>query len=347
MDVTEKWNKIVDFYLKNRNALETQVQKDWETICSEILGYKVTDGNSEPQKHIAFATGNPIIIDILLRKDNEDICVVELKQHQPLEKKWEEQLFTYLKQTKIRVGVLVCDKIHLYSYDFHKDDSQQSCMTIDFEKDNPDGIQFVELFSFPQCNKEHIAAFIDEQGGRRQNVKAIQEQINQDLLYSLLKEHFAQKYSVEDFNAAVQNMDLIISMKHPAAPTPTYTPAPKGKDKNDLEKHEIQAICRNNGINLPGEFTKAKLNVGPAKYWANPNKRFLSQEWWLVLVDLRERKLHVFKIPANSIRADELKYKDANLIDLQIHYNDHRHPNFTDSRSDLEFKRWLVRTIPY
>ena len=349
MDSTEKWNKVVDFYQKDRKSLETVIQKDWETISSEILGYKVIDGNIEAQKHVAYATGNPIKIDILLRKDNKDICIVELKQHQPLDKKWQEQLFTYLKQMKVKIGILVCDNIYLYSYDFAKDDSDQSCVIVDFERNNPDGIKFIDMFTKNNFNEEAISTFITEQGGKKKNVKEIQAQINEILLYDLLKKHFVPKYPVEDFNAAIQNMNIYISAEIPVT-IPDVPFMPKDKDENDLDKSEIYTICRKNGINLPhnhNDFTKAKLNNGVPKYWANPNKKLLSQEWWLTLVDINKRELHVFRIPANSIRAEQLKFKSPNLIDLQIYYNDHHYPNFTDSRSGIHFKKWLVRTIPY
>lgn len=58
MDAREKWDKVVFFYQNDNNALEAKIQKNWETLCSEILGYKVIDGNIETQKQVPFATGN-------------------------------------------------------------------------------------------------------------------------------------------------------------------------------------------------------------------------------------------------------------------------------------------------
>lgn len=112
----------------------------------------------------------------------------------------------------------------------------------------------------------------------------------------------------------------------------------------DLEKHEIIDICRKNGILIEHKFTKAKLNASPPKYWANPNKKFLKQTWWLVLVNTDERNLHIFEIPGNSIQAEQMKYKTKDLIDLQI-YSDR--DGFIDSRSGIYFLKWLVKTIAY
>ncbi|MDE6705806.1 MAG: topoisomerase DNA-binding C4 zinc finger domain-containing protein [Treponemataceae bacterium] len=112
----------------------------------------------------------------------------------------------------------------------------------------------------------------------------------------------------------------------------------------DLEKREIIDICEKNEIPIDHKFTKAKLNASAPRYWANPNKKFLKQTWWLVLVNTDERKLHIFKIPENSIPAEQMKYKTKDLIDLQI-YSDR--DGFIDSRSGIYFLKWLVKTVSY
>lgn len=114
--------------------------------------------------------------------------------------------------------------------------------------------------------------------------------------------------------------------------------------KNNLEKHEIIDICRKNGILIHHEFTKSKLNAGAPKYWANPNKKFLKQTWWLVLVNTDERELHVFEIPGESIQEKQMKYKNKDLIDLQIYSDRH---GFIDSRSGISFLKWHIKTIVY
>lgn len=118
----------------------------------------------------------------------------------------------------------------------------------------------------------------------------------------------------------------------------------KGVGAGDLDKQEIIDICRRNGIPIDHKFTKAKLNAGAPKYWSNPNKRLLKQTWWLALVNTDERKLHIFKIPENSIQAGQMKYRNNDLIDLQI-YSDR--DGFIDSRSGIYFLKWLVKTIAY
>lgn len=106
-------------------------------------------------------------------------------------------------------------------------------------------------------------------------------------------------------------------------------------------------MCRKNGIIIGHDFTKSKLNKGTPRYWANPNVRFLSQDWWLVLLNNGEKKLYVFKIPANSIKSSQVKYKERDLIDLQIYSDFASYPDFEDSRSGIKFKKWLIKIISY
>lgn len=352
MDIIEKWNFLIECYNKNQTAHEKIIQQDWENLFAEIFGYSKLLKEVDAHRTMQIGATSRVIPDIIIRstQENRDLFVVELKQHTILT--GYEQLFSYLKLLKVDIGILICSKLYIYDYDTGKDDDNQSVLEIEFTKDNPDGIKFVELFSKGSFDKENIKQFIRERKVTKNNIQLIQDKIDQTLIYNLLKEHFTTHFSVEEFNEAVKDMKILIekekSMNNTIYSIPKFVS--KGKEKNDLNKYEIQAICTNNGIHLPNnpdEFTKAKLNAGTPKYWANPNKRFLYQTWWLILVDLPERKLHIFKIPANSIRENELRYKNSNLIDLQIHYNDHHHPNFTDSRSNLNFKRWLIKTIPY
>jgi hypothetical protein len=354
MDIIEKWNKIVDHYKENINTPECDIQKAWVDFFADtdFFGYSKFNKEVDDQRSIQIGSTQRVIPDIIIRSNQEqhDLFVVELKRYSKME--GHNQLFSYLKLLNLNIGVLVCSKLYIYDYDIVNTNDEQAFIEIAFEKDNPDGIKFMELFSKGSFDKENIKQFIRERKVTKNNIQLIQDKIDQTLIYNLLKEHFTTHFSVGEFNEAVKDMEILIekekSMNNTIYSIPKFES--KGKEKNDLNKYEIQAICTNNGIHLPNnpdEFTKAKLNAGTPKYWANPNKRFLYQTWWLILVDLPERKLHIFKIPANSIRENELRYKNSNLIDLQIHYNDHHHPNFTDSRSNLEFKRWLIKTIPY
>lgn len=113
-----------------------------------------------------------------------------------------------------------------------------------------------------------------------------------------------------------------------------------------ITKSEAVSLALQNGLNVSANCTFASLNSGVSKYWANPNVRVLSDDWWLICNDSANHKLYYFCIPQNSLDEENLVVRKdkPNLIDLQINYDDE---TFTDSRSKISFAEWLVKTIDY
>lgn len=116
-----------------------------------------------------------------------------------------------------------------------------------------------------------------------------------------------------------------------------YTPKGGKAKGGKMNKSRAIQLCLDNGIPINQNIcTFSTQNQG-------------HNDWWLILNDIDRRQLYLFLIPAGAIKRDEViaRVDRPYQIDLQIYYNDHHHPNFTDSRSGIEFKRWLVRTIQY
>lgn len=291
----DKWNKIVDCFERERGKKEKQIQKKWEAVFSEVLGYSALEGDIDSQRRVQIGSTQSVIPDIVIRSDNNDLFLVELKQSSL--DCGHEQLFSYFKLLKLDIGVLICNRIYLYNYDITKSDSEQQGLEILFEHNNPVGEKFVELFEKHNFDKMSVKSYIEE------NAKS-----GQEIQHSISKE------------------------ASPVSP------------EEDIDKVSIRKLCHSNGIYVSKDFTKAKKNSSENLYWANPNKKKLLSDWWLVLVDYPVKALHCFMIPANSIKCNELKYRSNGRIDLQIYYND---SEFTDSRSKISFRRWLVQTIKY
>jgi hypothetical protein len=117
-------------------------------------------------------------------------------------------------------------------------------------------------------------------------------------------------------------------------------------DKPACNKNKAKMLCRENKFNLNGEVTFASKNKTSAIYWANPNIKFITTDWWLLLNDYTHRNLHIFYIPANSIKNDQIKTRadNSDKIDLQIKYENDL---FEDSRSGIQFVKWFRETISY
>lgn len=118
------------------------------------------------------------------------------------------------------------------------------------------------------------------------------------------------------------------------------------KVNKSLTKDKIKYLCKENGVIINSSFTMASKNSTQNKYWANPQKLFLSKPWTLVLNDNINNILYCFLIPTNSRLEHQIKVRkdNNNQMDLQIYYQDN---SFTDSRSGISFAKWLVKTIKY
>ncbi len=160
-DCQEKWNSIVKKYNENRSFSETVVQRDWEAIISEIFGYKRVNDEIRSQFSVHIGAGKRLIPDMVVSKDSKDLFVAEFKQYKlPFSSEMKEQIISYFNQLHIAVGILVCSKLYLYSYDYPKNRIVQ--LEIPFEENNGNGIQFVELFGRENYDESKIQAFIEE-----------------------------------------------------------------------------------------------------------------------------------------------------------------------------------------
>ena len=101
------WNKIVSQYNKIRNCKEEIVQASWELLFSTIFNY--SDSEIDAQRAVQMGS-SPKYPDIIIKNNNEDLFVVELKQYTL--HIGQEQLFSYLNQLKIDIGILICDKLY-------------------------------------------------------------------------------------------------------------------------------------------------------------------------------------------------------------------------------------------
>lgn len=97
-----------------------------------------------------------------------------------------------------------------------------------------------------------------------------------------------------------------------------------------------------------GNVSFSSKNRATNVYWSNPPFEYLDNDWNLILNDYHNKKLHLFVIPAKTIRYDDLRPRAdiESLIDLQIAYGD---PTFTDTRSiyGFSFAKYLKNTIQY
>lgn len=114
MTATEIWNKIVELHNQNLSHTEATIQNLWESVFTELFGYRKLLGEIERHRQIRIGSTERVITDIIIRSGDTDLFVVELKQHNmQITDGMVQQLLSYLRQLRLDVGILVCNKICL------------------------------------------------------------------------------------------------------------------------------------------------------------------------------------------------------------------------------------------
>ncbi len=353
----QKWNQLVDLHTKNLLAQESIVQNLWEIAFVELFGYSRLNGELDSHRTLRIGSTERVIPDIIIKENEKDIFIVELKQHNKyFDGGMERQLFSYLKQLKMNMGILICNKIYVYDYDHNKNDNEQSKLEIAFEKDNPDGIRFMELFSKGNFKNTSVSEIIQEKTETEKHLKEIETKITNDYVLLLIKNDLLKIYKDTEVENIIKNLKVSVMKKHVAAyqnpikqsytPTQAYNTIDTAPQENGIGKHTAILLFRQNDIEVPGITTFASLNKSAQNYWANPQINLLNKDWSLILNDFRKKELHLFYIPANTLTLNQLKVRSdkPKHIDLQISYYSN---TFRDSRSGLNFLDYLVKTIKY
>ena len=208
MSYTSSWNKIVAQYKKNSSSKEEIIQASWELLFSTIFDYSDFEIVSQFSVKMGVETKRA---DILIKKDNTDLFVVELKRHTLHE--GQEQLFSYLNQLKMDLGILVCDNLYIYDYDFTQKENSYSVLEIPFEQDNSNGTKFVELFSKENFDRQKIKDFIKESNSKKESEKNIRNELSAALITDLLKNHFSEKYPKIDVDKILDEYDISVTKK--------------------------------------------------------------------------------------------------------------------------------------
>ena len=246
----EAWNKIVARYNKNLNCQEDKIQTYWETFFSTIFNYD--DSNIVSQYPVKMGVETKRA-DIVIKQGNNDLFVVELKRHTLHD--GQAQLFSYLNQLKIDIGILICDKLYIYDFDYTQKDENFAFVEIDFTPDNPDGIKFIELFKNENIEKQKIKDFIARKNQSKSNIVSIKNELSSNNIVQIIKKHLAEKYPVDDVESVLSNYNIIVSAKTvnystPSSPTSASTVAPGNAFKTGTKDNTQYAL---NGTNTGGK----------------------------------------------------------------------------------------------
>lgn len=251
----EKWNEIC--FLLSDNIRTDISENDFEQKVVQalrVLDWKEYSGDIEIRPSFQIGAANRITPDFVIKStDNKKLFVIEIKQPNiPLNSKFQQQLFSYMRQLRLEYGILIGQGIQIfYDGDLTNQDDPILLETIKFTKDDEKGLKFVELFAKESFNQESLKAFTLKglkKINRREEHKNLTEKIlsvsYQEKISELIKQDFLNEYDGELIESVLKELKIEIKNKNTEI---TQTELPKSQFK------EQKIIDYSNGI-LPIEL---------------------------------------------------------------------------------------------
>ncbi|MDC8000300.1 type I restriction enzyme HsdR N-terminal domain-containing protein [Aequorivita todarodis] len=251
----EKWNEIC--FLLSDNIRTDISESDFEQNVVQalrVLDWKEYSGDIEIRPSFQVGASNRITPDFVIKdSDNRKLFVIEIKQPNiPLNSRFQQQLFSYMRQLKLEYGILIGQGIQIfYDGDLAKQEDPILLETIKFTKDNDKGLKFVEIFAKENFNRESLRNFtlnglkkLNRREEHKELTKKLLDENYQEKISELIKQDFLDEYDGELIESVLENLRIEIRAKN-ALPTQSELP------KREFSKEKI--VDYSNGI-LPIEL---------------------------------------------------------------------------------------------
>ena len=235
----EKWNEIC--FLLSDNIRTGISESDFEQCAIQalrVLGWKEYSGDIEIRPSFQVGAANRITPDFVIKSsDNRKLFVIEIKQPNiPFNSKFQQQLFSYMRQLKLEFGILIGQGIQVfYDGDLAKQEDPILLETINFTKNNEKGLKLVELFAKESFNQESLKSFmlnvlkkINRREEHQNLTKKMLSERFQEKIVELIKQDFLNEYDGELIESVLNELKIEIKQKQ------------SGITKSELPKNQFR-----------------------------------------------------------------------------------------------------------
>ncbi|MGP1990914.1 type I restriction enzyme HsdR N-terminal domain-containing protein [Zobellia laminariae] len=220
----EKWNEIC--FLLSTNIKNDISESDFEQNVIQalrVLNWKEFTGDIQIRPSFPIGAANRIMPDFVINSsDKKNLFVIEIKQPSiPLNTKFQQQLFSYMRQLKLQYGILIGQVIQVfYDGDLTNHEDPVLLETIDFSTENLKGHKFVELFSKENFSDDLLQSFTLnslKKINRKEDQKTLFQKITSTAykaaILELIKQDFLNKYDAELIENVLKNISIDITSK--------------------------------------------------------------------------------------------------------------------------------------
>lgn len=221
----EKWNEIC-FLLSDNIQTDISENSFEQNVVQalRVLDWKEYTGDIEIRPSFQIGAANRITPDFLIKSDQKkNLFVIEIKQPNiPLNTRFQQQLFSYMRQLKLEYGILIGQGIQIF-YDgtLARQEDPILLETIKITKNNDKGLSFVELFSKGSFNEESLKSFtlnalkkIDHSEDKKNLTKKIISNSYKRRVVELIKQDFLNEYDGELIETVLDELEFEVKEKN-------------------------------------------------------------------------------------------------------------------------------------
>lgn len=206
------WKEICYLMKINKASSEDLFQSEIVNIF-EKLGWSRFNKEIEEKRKISIGSANSLEPDIIFKNNTNDLFVVELKK--PTARYTERnnsQLFSYLRQLKLNVGLLINDRIHVF-YEDGNCKVPVEIMNIEFNENADDGLKFIELFSRQTYNEEFLLNFCKNQLKSLDAIDYLTSDEFKSRIVEFIIKDAGKQFSNDVIEIALKNIEINITNK--------------------------------------------------------------------------------------------------------------------------------------
>lgn len=244
----EKWNQFVYVLGEaKKKGVEEDIYHTQIENQLQLLGWLLYNGEICHKPNVPIGNSNYIQPDILIKKGDEDMFVIEVKR--PVHSQTERerlQLESYMRQLKLEIGIYIGEHIEIF-YDMPKSKNAISVLKIPLELNNKNGAKFVEKFSKDNFTKEAIVDYCEvriKEMQRQENLNKIKESLIADSqiqitesLTNYLLEKYGSSFSENDIKGMLETLCFTAREKGAViADAPSAIVTTKEKDSDHSKK---------------------------------------------------------------------------------------------------------------
>jgi hypothetical protein len=280
---SDKWKEIC--FLLSDNIRIGISESDFERSVIQalrVLDWKEFSGDIEIRPSIQIGSAKRITPDLVIKStESRNLFVIEIKQPDlPFTTGYQQQLFSYMRQLRLKYGVLIGQAIQIfYDGDLADTDDPVLLETIYFDSMDAKGEKFVELFLKETFSLGSLDKFTDD-CLKKMDRNELQSKLLLRILANdfkskvleLIKQDFLNQYDSELIDEVLQKISIIIAPKQQIDfKKPKSQAAVSDKLKFQNSRDKTRYIINKNGRILPKnrfvlEFVIAYLNKNPSNF---------------------------------------------------------------------------------